>query len=90
MSPKSDVQRRHLLDLARTISAMDEPLGIGLKKGCWAGVAIQIARENQCKATEYYGLSMREIKGAIKLNNITPPASRNRTMIDATLANAVS
>lgn len=90
MSAKSDVQRQHLLDLARTISAMDEPLGVGLKKGCWAGVAIQIAREHQSKATDYYGMSMREIKGAIKLNNATQPALRNRTMIDATMANAGS
>jgi len=90
MGVKSNLQREHLLNLARHISALEEPLGVGLKRGCWAGVAIQIARAQQSKATDYYGLSMREIKVAIKLNNATRPALRNSRMIDATLQHAVS
>jgi hypothetical protein len=90
MSRKSFVQRKRLISLACTIMAKDKPLGVGLKKGCWAGVAVEIARQNNEKMTEYYGLAMNEIKEQIKRNNVAPPEARNRTMIGQTLRMAIS
>ncbi len=90
MSRKSLAQRKRLLNLAYTIMKEDEPLGVGLKNGCWAGVAVEIARQHNEKMTDYYGLSMREIKDKIKLNNDTPAEKRNLTMIGQTLRMAVS
>lgn len=90
MSDRSLVQRKRLVRLAGLIMTQGEPLGVGLKKGCWAGVAIDLARQDACKATDYYGMPMQEIKQAIKLNNRTRPAVRNAMMAGLTLAKAVS
>jgi hypothetical protein len=90
MNNRSMVQRQHLLDLARLIASKAEPLGVGLKKGCWAGVAIHIARQHGSKATDYYGLSTGEIKEKIKLNNATPAPLRNAVMLNATLVIALT
>lgn len=88
MPTKSAHQRENLLMLADTIAARQAPLGVGLKRECWAGVAITLARRQGAKATEFYGLSMREIKNAVKENNQTPAAIRNEVMLDRTLQQA--
>lgn len=88
MSTKSIQQRENLIMLADTIAARKIPLGVGLKKECWAGVAITLANQQGSKASEFYGLSMREIIDAVKENNRTPIAFRNEMMIDRTLQQA--
>lgn len=79
-----------MLNLARLIMKKQEPLGVGLKKGCWAGVAIDLARQNNCTMVDYYGLPMNEVKEKIKLNNQTQPSMRNVRMTWHTLWKAVS
>jgi hypothetical protein len=85
MSAKSATQRKNLISLAGTLSRRAEPLGIGLRQQCWAGVAITESMNRHTKATEFYGLSMREIIDAVKENNRTPAVLRNETMIVRTL-----
>jgi|GEM_PF-3582127 len=87
---KSITQRKHLLKLAYLIWQQEEPLGVGLKKGCWAGVAIDIANKSRSETTKYYGLSMKEIKKMIKENNLTDSEKRNRKMVMRTLFRAIN
>lgn len=90
MAYRSLIQRKRLLRLATLIASQREPLGIGLKNGCWAGVAINLARQEGYKATEFYGLSMNEVKTKIKRNKRTPPTLRNAVMAGLTLLKSVS
>ena len=90
MATKSTQQRDHLLTLADTIAARQSPLGVGLKKECWAGVAITLANQHGANASEFYGLSMREIINDVKENNLTPIAIRNQVMLDRTLQHAAN
>lgn len=90
MSTKSAHQRENLLTLAETIAQRKAPLGIGLRSECWAGVAITLANQKGWKASEFYGMSMREIIDAVKENNRTPVALRNEVMLDRTLQQAAS
>lgn len=76
--------------LAATIESRAEPLGVGLKRQCWAGVAHAVARSQGERVTDYFGISAREMKDAIKTNNLCPPESRNRVMRQVTLAMAAS
>lgn len=82
MSLTPEIQRHHLNQLADSIRARNAPLGVGLRNQCWAGVAIDRAREEGVPATEYFGLSFSEIKHAIKINNLTPEPERNRVMAE--------
>jgi hypothetical protein len=90
MPTKSAHQRENLLALAETIAQRKAPLGVGLRSGCWAGVAITLANQQGSKATEFYGLSLREIINDVKENNRTPMAIRNKVMVDRTLRLAAS
>lgn len=90
MSIKSAQQRDHLLTLADTIATRRSPLGVGLRRECWAGVAITLANQQGANASEFYGLSMREIIDAVKENNRTPVDFRNEVMLDRTLQQAAS
>lgn len=75
-----------LMDLAEIIEARNEPLGIGLKQQCWAGVAIELAKAEGCKVTDYFGLSFRDLKSRIKFNNLQAPEMRNAVMAAETRA----
>lgn len=88
MPTKSPHQRENLHILAETIAARKTPLGVGLRRECWAGVAISLANQKGSKTSEFYGLSMREIIDAVKENNRTDPALRNGIMLDRTLQQA--
>jgi hypothetical protein len=71
--------------LASTIEDRTEPLGVGLKRQCWAGVAHSIAQSEGDRVTDYFGISTREMKDAIKMNNQCASESRNAIMRQATL-----
>jgi hypothetical protein len=71
--------------LAALIDERTEPLGVGLKNQCWAGVAHSIAQSEGARVTDYFGISTREMKDAIKMNNNCAPESRNATMRQVTL-----
>lgn len=71
--------------LASTIENRAEPLGVGLKRECWAGVAHSIAQEHGERVTDYFGISFKEMKGAIKDNNQSAPERRNTVMRQLTL-----
>ena len=90
MSNKSAQQRENLRSLANNIAAREAPLGVGLRRECWAGVAITLANQQGANASEFYGMSMREIIDAVKENNRTPVAFRNEVMLDRTLQQAAS
>lgn len=90
MSNRTIAQRKNLLNLACRILKDDKPLGVGLKNGCWAGVAIELAREKDSKMTDHYGLTMRQVKYRIKLNNSLHPELRNYVMVGCTLYYAFS
>jgi hypothetical protein len=90
MHAKSAIQRKNLFVLANTLATRETPLGIGLRQECWAGVAITEATSRGANATEFYGLTMREIIDAVKENNRTPPTLRNEVMIDRTLQHAAN
>jgi hypothetical protein len=74
-----------LESLASTIENRSEPLGVGLKRECWAGVAHSIAQAHGERVTDYFGISSREMKDAIKDNNQCAPERRNATMRRLTL-----
>jgi hypothetical protein len=71
--------------LASIIENRSEPLGVGLKRGCWAGVAHSIAQAHGERVTDYFGISSREMKDAIKDNNQSAPERRNAIMRQLTL-----
>jgi hypothetical protein len=71
--------------LASTIESRSEPLGVGLKRGCWAGVAHSIAQAHGDRLTDYFGISSREMKDAIKDNNQSAPERRNAVMHQRTI-----
>jgi hypothetical protein len=85
MDVRSERQRERLVRLADHIARRREPLGVGLKNQCWAGVAIGMAKAEGCTVTDYLGLTSRQVKAAIKLNNRTPADSRNERMLAETL-----
>ena len=76
--------------LAATIDERTEPLGVGLKNQCWAGVAHSIAQSKGARVTDYFGISTREMKDAIKMNNQYAPENRNTMMRQATLEMAAN
>ena len=78
-------QKFHLAQLSTRILLRSEPLGIGLHNQCWAGLAIEIAKQKNCLATDYYGLTSKQIKTAVKINNRTPAEMRNQKMFGKTL-----
>jgi len=86
MTHKTAAQVSHLIKLADTIRNRKQPLGVGLRNECWAGIAIMQGREANCKATAYFGISFSEIKRGIKKNNAAPAECRNQLMVDSTLA----
>ncbi len=73
-------QKARLIRVAEVIESRDEPLGVGLKHQCWAGIAIEMAKAEGFKSTDYFGLSFRKLKEAIKLNNLQHPETRNAVM----------
>jgi hypothetical protein len=82
--------RDRLEFLAATIEGRSEPLGVGLKRQCWAGVAHSIAQSEGERLTDYFGISTREMKDAIKDNNLCAPERRNAVMRQATLEMAAA
>ena len=90
MSGRSLVQRRRLINLAVTILKREKPLGVGLRNECWAGLAIEVARQRRFKSTEYYGISMSQGRKDLKLNNRLPPAIRNFVMAGSTIVRALT
>lgn len=90
MATKSITQQQHLLALAEIIAQRQIPLGVGLRSECWAGVAITLANQQGENASEYYGLSMREIVDAVKSNNRAAVSLRNEIMIERTLQYAAN
>ena len=76
--------RERLQLLAATIEQREQPLGVGLKNHCWAGVAYDVASANGARLTDYFGISTREMKAAIKTNNQSDPAARNAVMVRET------
>ena len=89
LSPNAH-QRVHLLDLAASVANQPEPLGIGLHNGCWGGVAANIATAHEATVQQYYGLTFRQFKDAIKCNNQTHQERRNGVMALRTLRMASS
>lgn len=87
---KTVSQRVNLLALARNISKRNEPLGVGLKNQCWAGVAIARAKQKGQVATDCYGLTMGQIKSDIMFNNRTAVEDRNRAMVRRTIRHALT
>lgn len=85
MNTRTVTQRFRLMLLARKIGFRSKPLGIGLHNQCWAGVAAEIAKAKGAKTTDYYGITFREFKDAIKSNNVCPPEGRNIRMFLRTL-----
>src|ERR1700743_3643926 len=83
-------QRQHLLSIGDTLANREDPLGTGLRRECWAGLAITIANSQSANSSEFYGLSMREIIDAVKMNNSIPPAMRNDIMVNRTTQFAAS
>jgi hypothetical protein len=79
-------QKARLIRLAEVVETRDEPLGVGLKHQCWAGIAIEMAKAEGFKSTDYFGLSFRELKQKIKLNNVQFPEFRNAVMATETRA----
>ena len=73
-------QSMRLINLGFTILIRKRPLGIGLKNECWGGVAATIAKNNELKVTDYYGLSFTDFKLDIMKNNRTNPSIRNIVM----------
>ncbi len=69
-----------LLKLSKMIDSREAPLGVGLKNQCWAGIAWEVASAHQARVTEYFGISFREMRDAIKGNNQCEPVRRNATM----------
>ena len=78
------IARENLESLAELIEARAEPLGVGLKRQCWAGVAHQVASARGMRVSDYFGLSFAEMKTAIKENNDTGAAERNAVMVART------
>lgn len=89
MAHRAFRDRIRLANLAWRIAFRRETLGVGLHNGCWGAVAIGIAHDHGAKTTDYFGLSMREIKAAIKENGKIPPPTRNLVMALRTLQAAV-
>ena len=87
---KTMSQRLNLFNLCLSIMFRKSPLGVGLHNQCWAGLAIEKAREKNVLTVDFYGLSMKQIKKAIKQNNILPPYARNIVMIFKTFIHAIS
>lgn len=77
-------QKARLIRLAEVVETRGEPLGVGLKHQCWAGIAIEMANAEGFESTDYFGLSFRELKQLIKLNNLQYPESRNAVMATET------
>ena len=74
-----DVAR--LSNLAVAIIDRREPLGVGLKNQCFAGLAVDLAREQSTNPpSDFYGLSKGVWKHSIKTNNRTPSKWRNLRM----------
>ncbi len=82
--------RDRLLNLAQRIEARPEPLGIGLKHQCWAGLAHAAAAAHGARVTDYFGISFREMKDAIKENNQADASRRNEGMAARTRQFAAS
>jgi len=82
---QTEKQKKNLITLAETVKDRKEPLGIGLKNMCWAGVAIDLANKNNFKTTNFYGISFSELKSCIMSNNLQPQESRNSFMYKKTL-----
>lgn len=82
---KRSNQIQNILDLANQIKERKEPLGIGLKRQCWAGLAIENANSNGSKTTDYLGISFSKMKEMIIRNNNEPEVSRNKIMYASTL-----
>jgi hypothetical protein len=87
---KSIEHRWRLLKLAFTILHRKQPLGVGLRNQCWAGLAIEKAKEHSALTTEYYGISFREMRNKIAKNNLTIPPKRNHVMAVRTILMSIS
>jgi hypothetical protein len=79
---RNEMQKRNLHQLAQYINTRQQPLGVGLKNQCWAGLAIDVAKSQGYDALSYFGITFSELKEKIKLNNMQRPAERNRVMAD--------
>lgn len=90
MPRRSTSQRVRLLELAGRVALRRDPLGIGLRNQCWGGIAVAIAKEHGWRASDYYGISFRELRDYIKDNNLTPCEKRNRHMAMRTLRLALT
>jgi hypothetical protein len=86
MNMRTDVQRSRLVELASTISGLENPLGSTMEDGCWGAFAETIARQHGSDACTYFGLTMQELTDSIRMNRELSPTVRNSTMIAATLA----
>ena len=85
MTGRSLSQRAHLVGLALRIINRRRPLGVGMHNECWGAVAAGVARAAGRSATEYYGISFRLFKDAIKGNAEAHESIRNRVMTRRTL-----
>ena len=77
MSAKSATQRENLVRLADTLFEMTNPTRYRPQAALLGRSRHHRIHESHVKATEFYGLSMREIIDAVKENNRTPAAIRN-------------
>lgn len=82
---KTQTQRQNLVQLAEIIKSRSTPLGVGLHNQCWAGLAIEIAKENGTITKDYFGLTVSDMKPAINLNNSLPVGVRNKVMANKTI-----
>lgn len=73
-------QRANMLKLGFQVFRRGESLGVGLRNECYAGIAIAEARARGTTVADHYGLGLRKLIAAIKLNNRTPPHRRNLRM----------
>jgi hypothetical protein len=87
-SNRTPQQRARLFELALTFEQRSKPLGVGVHRECWAGVARTIARLHNDKIKSYFGLNSKEIIEDIMLNNVTHPEERNQVMTKRTLERA--
>lgn len=73
-------QRANMLKLGFHVLGRGRSLGVGLRNECYAGIAIAEARAHETSVADHYGLGLRPLIAAIKLNNRTPPHRRNLRM----------
>lgn len=77
-----DQFQERLNSLYDKIDHRKEPLGVGLKNQCFAGLAIEMAQQSGETLVAHFNKPLKTWKGLIKINNATFSSKRNETMLD--------